>query len=146
MIAWGPPIPPGTVNETPSAFWDLLPTFAEMLRTEISILHDGTSLWPCLTDPAIKINHPFLYWEHYITWEKKFTQAIRQGEWKALRIGFSEEPVKLELYNLTMDIAEENDLSGQFPKKMNEMIHLMESASERPENDTFVFYKDFLNE
>jgi len=146
MIALGPHIPSNTINTSPAAFWDILPTFGEMLDLDITFPHDGISIWSSLMDPSAQIAHPYLYWEHYIGWEKKFTQAIRQGEWKALRIGVADQPLKLELYNLESDPGEQNNLASGFPERTNEMVRLMESASIKPENETFIYYKDIFTD
>jgi arylsulfatase A-like enzyme len=146
MIVRGPGVLPGTVNHNPCAFWDMLPTFARMMGLPVHFPYDGVSLLMTIDDPEREMNHPFLYWEHYVSWEKEFSQAVRLDNWKALRIGVTGEPVKLELYNLEEDTGEQNNLALQYPEKMNEMIRLMDSASTPPENEAFVYYKDFFNE
>jgi hypothetical protein len=114
-----------------------------MLGTGITFQHDGVSVWSGLQDPSEPLDRPYLYWEHYISWEKQFSQAVRQDEWKALRIGETGQPERIELYNLETDIGEKNNLAEQFPERTNEMIRMMEAASIKPENDTFIYYKDF---
>lgn len=146
MIVMGPGVPSGTVNDNPGAFWDMVPTFAQMMDLKEIFPHDGVSIWSTIHEPELKVNHPFFYWEHYISWEKKYSQAVRRDSWKALRIGVAGEPVRLELYNLTNDVGEENNLASRYPERMNEMILLMDSASTHPDNETFIYSKDFFNE
>ncbi len=146
MIVNGPGIPSGTLNTTQGALWDMVPTFIEMLNIQSGMDHDGTSLWAAMLDPAANPDRPPLYWEHYVSWEKEFTQAVREGPWKALRTGTEGQPVKLELFNLENDMGEKNNLAHVNPEKMDAMIRLMESASAKPENDTFLYYKDVFNQ
>ena len=54
-------------------------------------------------------NHAFLYWEFH---EKGFEQAVRMGNWKAVRHAL-EKP--LELYNLKTDLGEQNDVAAEYP-------------------------------
>jgi arylsulfatase A-like enzyme len=146
MIVRGPGVPAGTVNDNPGAFWDMLATFARMMNLKVNYSHDGVSLWSTIHEPEMVVDHPFLYWEHYVSWEKKFSQAIRKDEWKALRIGVAGEPVRLELYDLNTDLGEQENLASRYPEKMNVMIQLMDSASTPPENETFIYSKNFFND
>src|SRR5690606_33308196 len=46
-----------------SAFWDFLPTFAELVGEEIDGPVDGLSLLPTLTGKEGQEEHAYLYWE-----------------------------------------------------------------------------------
>jgi hypothetical protein len=54
--------------------------------------------------------HAFLYWEFH---ERGFQQAIRVGEWKAVRPE-SEKPI--ELYYLKTDLAEKQNVAAAHPE------------------------------
>ena len=45
-------------------------------------------------------------------------EAVRQGNWKLIRDRSGKD---LELYDLNTDIAEQNDLSPQYPEKVKEL-------------------------
>jgi arylsulfatase A-like enzyme len=62
---------------------------------------------PALLGRAQTNQHDFLYWEFH---ERGFSQAVRMGDWKAIRPG----PGKsLELYNLKTDPGEKANVAGQ---------------------------------
>jgi len=109
MIARRPGhVPAGAVSDHVWAFWDLLPTAAELAGVACPDGLDGRSVVPALLgrpQPAAE----FLYWEFH---ERVFTQAVRMGQWKAVRKGLAR---KLELYDLRRDLREERDVSADEP-------------------------------
>jgi len=127
IARWPGRIKPGSVTEHVSAFWDWLPTFAEMLGVRSGSDTDGISLLPTLLgNPGEQKDHDHLYWEY------SGKQAVRRGEWKAYRKSVDS---PLELYNLEDDIAEQHDLAGQRPDVVNEMADIMMAA--RVESELF---------
>ena len=65
----------------------------------------------------------YLYWEFY---EQGSRQAVRQGDWKAIR-----QPMikgKVELYNLKTDLGEEHNLADTNPEMTAKMAQLMDQA------------------
>lgn len=109
MIArWPGHIPAGTVNDTPRAHWDLFPTVAELAGANVPDNIDGLPMTGALlggTSPT----HEFLYWEFH---ERGFQQAVRMGDWKAVRL---KKDAPLELYNLTSDPAETTNVAAEHP-------------------------------
>jgi arylsulfatase A-like enzyme len=112
MIArWPGRIKAGTVSHHVSAFWDFLPTFAELADVRYSHSIDGISMLPTLLGKqANQKKHEFLYWEFH---EGAFKQAVRMGDWKAVRL---EANGKLELYNLKDDISETVNVADRYPE------------------------------
>jgi arylsulfatase A len=120
VARWPGRIKPGSVSDHVSAFWDWLPTFAELLGVRSSGDTDGISLLPTLLgNPEKQKNHDYLYWEY------NGKQAVRRSEWKAYR---SSVDSPLELYNLRDDIAEKHDLAGQRPDMVKEIEDIMMAA------------------
>lgn len=110
MIArWPGKIKPGSVTDHLSAFWDFLPTAAEVAVIGAPANIDGISYLPALLGKEQE-KHEFLYWEFHEGRASK--QAVRMGDWKAVRLHPSAE---LELYNLQTDIGEQHNLAGQYP-------------------------------
>ena len=130
MIArWKGKIEPSTTTDLPSAFYDVMPTLAEVAGVDAPDGIDGISFLPTLLGRSGKQKkHDFLYWE--------FTgyggqQAVRMGPWKAVRQNMLQknnpDPLKIELYNLADDIGEQNDLAAERPEIVDKARKLMKS-------------------
>jgi arylsulfatase A-like enzyme len=66
---------------------------------------DGQSVLPTLLGKTQK-PHEFFYWEFH---EKGSKQAVRMGDWKAVRLAIDK---PLELYDLKTDIGETNNVAA----------------------------------
>lgn len=127
MIAWWPgKIKAGSQSDHISAFWDLMPTFAEVAGTKAPDTIDGISFLPALLAQKDQKEHEYLYWEFH---EQGGKQAVRQGKWKAVKLQVfgSKEPV-FELYDLSVDIGEQNNIATENPEKVKELEGLMNSS------------------
>lgn len=127
MIAWWPgKIKAGAQSDHISAFWDLLPTFAEVAGAKVPHAIDGISFLPALLEQRGQQEHEFLYWEFH---EQGGKQAVRQGKWKAVKLQVfgSDQPI-IELYDLSVDLGEKNNIAAQNPEKVVELEGLMNSA------------------
>ena len=121
FIAWWPgSIQAGTVNHEVIAFWDFLATAAE-LAGATPPQTDGISLVPALTGKPLP-KREYLYWEFH---ERGFSQAVRMGNWKAVR---TKPEAPIELYDLTKDIGEQNDISKAHPEVVKRVDSIMKSA------------------
>lgn len=77
--------------------------------------------------------HDYLYWELS---SGGGSQAIRKGDWKALRLNTrSAQKTRLELYNLTTDIAETTDVAAKNPQVVADLERLMTEARVAEEPD-----------
>jgi arylsulfatase A-like enzyme len=124
MIArWPGRIKPGTDSSHISAFWDFMPTFAELAEVDCPHNVDGISLLPTLLGgPAGQKKHEFLYLEFH---EGGFKQAFRMGKWKAVRLGVDS---KLELYNLKADISETDNVANSYPEIIGKIEEYLTNA------------------
>ena len=126
IATWPGHIKPGTVSTHLSAFWDYLPTFAEIAGIDPGVKTDGISFLPALTgDESGQENHEYLYWEFY---EQGGRQAVLKGKWKAVRLNVRRSNPVFELYDLSTDISEKNNLASKYPEVVEEMIAIMEKA------------------
>jgi arylsulfatase A-like enzyme len=120
-IAWWPgQVPAGRVSEEPWAFWDFLPTAAELAGAKLpgDLKTDGHSLVSFLKGGKAPQRECF-YWELH---EGKPIQAVRFGDWKAVKNGPKAE---IELYDLSKDSAEKNDLAASHPDEVRRAVELM---------------------
>ncbi len=136
MIVWWPgKVEPGSKTGHVSAFWDILPTVADIAEIEKPKNIDGISFLPTLLGEGGQQEHDYLYWEFH---EKGGRKAIRKGDWKLVKYNVSV-PGKTttELYNLSDDIGEEHNVADEHPEIVKELEQLMETA--RTESDVFSF-------
>ena len=121
IARWPGKIKPGVVSDQVWAFWDVLPTLAELTGQPAPPGLDGVSILPALLDGKA-VEHPPLYWEFH---ERGFDQAARIGDWKAVKNGLKG-PV--ELYDLKSDPGEKHDLAAQNPDVVKRFESFLKTA------------------
>ena len=126
----------GATTNHMSAFWDILPTLAEIASVELPAdqATDGISFLPTLLNKGKQKEHEYLYWEFH---EGGGRLALRQGDWKMVILNAKSEE-KVELYNLANDLGETNNLVDDNPEMTQEMYSKLKSI--RVESDIFPFY------
>jgi arylsulfatase A-like enzyme len=110
LARWPGRIRAGAVSDFPWAFWDFLPTAAELAGAAAPKDIDGVSVAPVLLGrrpPA----REYLYWENH-RGKRGFEQALRLGRWKAIRL---KPGGPLELYDLASDEGETTGLAARQP-------------------------------
>ena len=107
IVRWTGRVAAGSTSDHVSAFWDYFPTFAELAGAESPVWLDGISMLPTITGEGEQAQHEFLYWEFHEGRGSK--QAVRIGNWKGVRMNPEAE---VELYDLSTDIGEENDVAA----------------------------------
>ena len=123
IARWPGKIPAGATNDQIIAFWDILPTLAHIAGLPTPSNVDGISILPGLLGQKQK-QHEYLYWD-YGHVRGTFTQALRMGHWKAVRIGVGQ---PLELYHLRDDPGETMDSAAKYPEIVKKIESLMEHA------------------
>lgn len=138
FIAWWPgTIEAGARSGHISAFWDMLPTYAELAGAAKPGNTDGISMVPELTGAGDQQQHEYLYWEFL---ERGGRQAVRMGRWKAVRLNMGENPSALiELYDLDSDPGEKNDLAAAHPEVVHGADSIMKEARTHNPDFTFAF-------
>jgi len=127
MIAsWEGTIKGGRTSQHVSAFWDVLPTLCELSGASVPSDVDGLSFVPTLLGEPQE-PHEFLYWE-FPAYEGQ--QAVRMGDWKALRKGIFKGNMDLELYNLKTDPREQFDVSKENPNVVVKIEAIMKTERE----------------
>jgi len=130
IVKWPGKVKEGSKSNHISAFWDILPTFAEITGAEVSAETDGISFLPEILGEKQK-QHEYLYWEFH---EQGGKTAIRMDNWKAVRLNIdSEDAAVTELYDLSNDVGETKNIAAENPeiaKKLEDMMKAAHSPSE----------------
>ena len=125
VARWPGRIEAGATTDQLGAFWDVLPTLCELANVKPAAKIDGVSLAPTLLGEGRQQQHDYLYWE-FPSYGGQ--QALRRGDWKAVRRGMFAGDYKTELYNLAEDIGEARDVAGRHVETVAELERLMQQA------------------
>ncbi|MFC1739509.1 sulfatase-like hydrolase/transferase [Planctomycetota bacterium] len=119
IIRWPNHIKPGSVSQQPVNGTDVLPTLCSIagLKLPVDRPIDGLDITPIFKDKKLKRKVP-LYWRYDLALSEPFKVAMRQGDFKILA---DNKMTKFELYNLSTDISEKNDLAESESERLQAM-------------------------
>ena len=128
MLAYWPgTVPAGVRSDHISAFWDFLPTMAELTGEPVDGRTDGLSMLPTLRGQSeLQQQHKYLYWELY---EGRPNCGVRMGKWKGIVLD-RRNGMQIELYDLEADETEEVNVAAQYPEVVEEIRKAMLEAHE----------------
>lgn len=130
IARWPGKIKTAQVTNHISAQYDFLPTVAELLNVKTEYPVDGISFLPVLLERKRQPQHEFLYFEFP---ENGGQQAILIGDWKGVRRNLIAEPhAAWELYNLSIDPGEQNNVAESHPDVVNKMNEIAAGNHEHP--------------
>ena len=135
IVRWPDKVAAGVKHDHQLAFYDVMPTFCDILGIEnytetykrtqpngAPDYFDGISFLPTLLgNDEAQQKHDYLYWELKAEDEKKVVRSnigVRQGDWKLVSIDGI-----CHLYDLATDIHEDNDLASdsRYQDKLEEL-------------------------
>jgi len=159
-IAWWPGhIPANSKSDLPTAFWDWMPTFADLAGLVPPAHSDGVSLVPALTGEGAQRDR-FIYGEYFAGGKNKASaevfarknvtgrgqqQFLRLGDWMAVRTQIQSAADPIRLYNIVKDPHQDHDVAGD-PQNA-EMVARMTSmllTVRKPDADAPRPYDDAL--
>ncbi|HIZ02175.1 MAG TPA: arylsulfatase [Candidatus Bacteroides merdipullorum] len=128
IVSWPGHVQAGSETDFMCAFWDMMPTFCDMLSSSIQPsveALDGISLLPVLTGQKGQKMHDYLYFEFQ---EQNGKQAVRKGTWKLIYQNIRGNKPYYELYNLAADPSERHNVIDRFPDIAAELKEVMKEA------------------
>ena len=128
IVSWPGHVQAGTETDFMCAFWDMMPTFCDILSSDIQTSAealDGISLLPVLTGQKGQKEHDYLYFEFQ---EQNGKQAVRKGVWKLIYQNIRGDKPYYELYNLAADPSERHNVIDRFPDIAAELKEVMKEA------------------
>ena len=116
-VTWRGTIPANQTIDDPAISLDILPTTLAAAGVEVKDEWqlEGVNLLPRLTGLAGQLEDRFLYW---LTPARL---AIRDNDWKLVIPNTTVETPKAELYKISEDISESNDLSAKHPEQVKRL-------------------------
>lgn len=120
FVKWPAKIPPGTKVDTPVAHIDVMPTLVAAAGAELpqGVEIDGENILPmAVGEGGISRKDNALFWQ------SGYLQVVRAGNWKLQHEGRRDISW---LYNLAKDPTEQNNLADSHPKKLVELMALLE--------------------
>ena len=117
LVRWPKKIKAGTVSDHMLCFQDVMPTLAKMIGGTCPPT-DGISFHSTLLSKPGQQEHAHLYWEY------RKQQAVRMNQWKSYHGGNG----KWELYDLSSDTQEKQDVADQHPEILEKLTSLAKQS------------------
>jgi arylsulfatase len=127
IARWPGRIKPARTSAQVVAFQDILPTMLDVAgaRETIPADIDGISFWPELLAERTRQAHSHLYME-FAGYGGQV--MVRLGDWKAVRKDLIKNPAApIELYDLSLDIGEKNDVAAKQPDIVKTITGIMKA-------------------
>jgi arylsulfatase len=115
----------GRTTDHVAAFWDVLPTLVELAGGTPPDGIDGINFLPELTGHGEQPEHEYLYWE-FPSYGRQ--QAVRLGDWKGVRQNMARGNMEIELYNLSDDIGESQNVAAEHAHVVARVEQIMREA------------------
>lgn len=126
VAVWPGRIQPGRVSDFLGYFPDVLPTIAEVAGAKTPSDATGISFVPALIGEEAagreQAQHVYLYWEF------RRGRVVRQGKWRAVHP--TRKGASWELYDVSKDPSESNNLAEVRPEVLARLRALVEEARE----------------
>ena len=121
FVVAGPSVKTNSVSDVQVTGLDILPTLADLAgyKEKLPDVLDGGSFKNVIQNEGngeVKRNLPYLIFHHAV--DRKAQSAIREGNFKLVKTWKEN---RLELFDLSKDLSEANDLSEKMPEKTKQL-------------------------
>lgn len=123
LVRWPGVFPAGRVSDFPWAFWDFLPTAADIAQSTRPEDLDGLSILNTLLGKPQK-PHDYFYWEVSDPGHE-LRQVVQSDNWKAISLASGASGT---LFNLVNDPGERTNVAALHPQVWNRLANLMKQA------------------
>ena len=138
IVSWPAKIKEGRISDHICAFWDTMPTLADITEQQ-SYPTDGISFLPELLGEEQPV-HESLYWEFAPA--AAGSRAVRMGDMKGIISNIKKGNTTMELYDLSKDPKETTDIASENPAVVAKIREIMKREHTPATNPTFVFFKE----
>lgn len=127
FVSWPGTLPAGTTYDQPVSAIDILPTACALAETKTADAVEGINLLPYLKGEKSGAPHDALYWRFGPQ------KAIRKGNWKLVdwRDFESKTQTGWQLYDLSKDIGEKENVAGAHPDVVADMSKAWEKWNQQ---------------
>lgn len=122
IATWPCEIEHGSFSRFPGHFIDIMATLVDISGAEYPEVFNGDNITPM---QGLSLLPAFMGKDKQrkqpLFWEWRNGQAVREGDWKLVREGLK---LEWDLYNISSDPGEMNNMATTFPEKVREMESL----------------------
>jgi arylsulfatase len=134
IVSWPERIKNGGVIDDISISYDIFPTICEAAGVDDDYDIDGISLLDIMTDESQSLDREYVYWE-FPSYGGQ--QAARMGDYKAILKDIKKGNKKIELYNLSIDLKEQNDISSEYTEIVSRFEGIFKKEHVKSDIDRF---------
>ena len=133
MVQWKDHLPAGKTYQKPVSSMDIFATAAELAAAESPRQLEGVNLIPYLKGEDSSRPHETLFWR------QGGKAAMRHGDWKLVRMGGKSRAgnAPWELYDLSTDISEADNLAKTHPAVLQQLIDRWETLNSKMSEPLF---------
>jgi uncharacterized sulfatase len=111
----------GSICSEPTISYDFYPTFVEAAGGTLpeNQTIDGLNILPLLQNPKAKLNRKAIHWHYPHYHHDRPAGAIRERDWKLIE--YLDGTGDIELYHISQDLSESNNLAGERKGKVADL-------------------------